>query len=374
MFVPDELRYAFGAFLPLREGRIRLGGELWGTVGTGEGAPPGGARGETTSGNSNNLALEWMGQTRFVLDDEKRLAFTVAGGTRLSNGYGAADMRLLVSLGYAWTFRDAKPESPAKKMVIVPDAEDYDKDTDGDGYPDSVDKCPTIKEDGLPPNPTDGCPAPPDRDKDGIVDAKDKCPDDPEDKDGIEDEDGCPEDDVDNDGVLDVEDACPFEPGPRSDIAEKNGCPGLTKFEEDGSITLLEPIQFEYNKATIKPVSFPILDEVVILMKARPEINIGVYGHTDNVGGKAYNVRLSKARAVACVDYLVKKGVDQARLESEGFGPDKPVGDNKTEEGRAKNRRVEFKVIEGLDDSDATDAEPTEGDAPGADEADTGSE
>lgn len=360
MFLSDELRYAFGAYLPLREGRIRLGGELWGTVGIAEGTPPGGALRESAAGNSNNIALEWMGQTRFVLDQEERLHFSIAGGTRLSNGYGAADVRLLASLGYSWSFRDAKPESPPKKLAIVPDAEDYAKDTDRDGYPDDVDECPTVKEDGLPPEPTDGCPAPPDRDKDGIIDAKDECPDDPEDKDGIQDDDGCPEEDVDNDGVPDTEDACPYEPGPRSDVAEKNGCPGLTKFEADGSITLLEPIQFEYNSATIKPVSYPVLDEVVVLMKARPEISIGVYGHTDNVGGRDYNVRLSRARAASVMQYLVKTGgVDERRLQSEGFGPDKPVGDNATEEGRAKNRRVEFKVIEGLgDDADDAEGEP----------------
>jgi outer membrane protein OmpA-like peptidoglycan-associated protein len=372
LFVADELRYAFGAYLPLRDGRVRLGGELWGTFGIGEGVPPGGAQGESAAGNSNNFALEWMGQTRLALSDDQRLYMNIAGGTRLSNGYGAADIRLLASVGYSWGINDEGATSPAKKIEIVPDADDYDKDTDKDGYPDNIDKCPTVKEDGLPPDPSDGCPAPPDRDKDGIFDADDKCPDEPEDKDGIQDDDGCPEVDIDNDGIPDTEDACPHEPGPRSEVPEKNGCPGLTKFEEDGSITLLEPIQFEYNRATIKPVSYPILDEVVILMKARPEIAIGVYGHSDNKGGKAYNLKLSQARAAACLDYLVKHGVEQKRLQSEGYGPDKPVADNATEEGRAKNRRVEFKVVEGLDgeeSEDATDAAP-EGAGEGAAEGD----
>ncbi|HEU5075147.1 MAG TPA: OmpA family protein, partial [Polyangiaceae bacterium] len=357
LFISDELRYAFGAYLPLRDGRVRLGGELWGTFGIGEGVPPGGASGESAAGNTNNFSLEWMGMTRLAFGEEQRLHLNIAGGTRLSNGYGAPDVRLLTSVGYSWEFTDEKPTGPDKKLVIVPDAEDYDKDSDKDGYPDDVDQCPTVKEDRLPPDASDGCPAPPDRDKDGIFDADDRCPDDAEDKDGIQDDDGCPEVDVDNDSIPDVEDACPLEPGPRSDVAEKNGCPGLTKFEEDGSITLLEPIQFEYNSAIIKPVSLPILDEVVILMKARPEISIGVYGHSDNKGGRDYNVRLSRARAAACMAYLVKQGIDQKRLQSEGYGPDKPVADNATDEGRAKNRRVEFKVIEGLDGGD------TEGDA-----------
>lgn len=378
LFIDDEMRYAFGAFLPLRSGSVRLGGELWGTFGIADGAPPAGAPNDSATG-ANNFALEWMGQTRFSLNDDDSLWANIAGGTRLSNGYGAADVRLMLSAGYAWSFRDRKPEGPPKKIVIVPDAEDYEKDTDKDGFPDDIDKCPTVKEDGKPPNPTDGCPAPPDRDGDGIFDADDECPDNPEDFDGIEDRDGCPEEDVDNDGIPDTEDACPLEPGPASEDPEKNGCPGLTRFESNGTITLLQPIQFEYNKATIKEVSYPILDEVVVLMKARPEISIGVYGHTDNKGGRAYNIRLSKARAAACMEYLKSKGIAEARLQSEGFGPDKPVADNSTEEGRAKNRRVDFKVIEGLEsgeesgggtDGDAEgeggDAEPAKGEKPGA--------
>jgi len=374
LFISDELRYAFGAYLPLRDGRVRLGGELWGTFGIGEGVPPGGARGDSAAGNTNNLTFEWMGMTRLALSDDQRLYWNIAGGTRLSNGYGAADVRLLTSVGYSWEFSDEEPTQTEKK-IIVPDAEDYDVDSDKDGYPDDVDKCPKIKEDGLPPHKTDGCPAPPDTDKDGIFDSEDRCPDDPEDKDGIQDDDGCPEVDVDNDSIPDTEDACPLEPGPRSEVAEKNGCPGLTKFEEDGSITLLEPIQFEYNSAIIKPVSLPILDEVVILMKARPEISIGVYGHSDNKGGKDYNIRLSRARAASCLQYLVKQGVDQKRLQSEGYGPDKPIADNATDEGRAKNRRVEFKVIEGLDGGDAEDgSEAPEGGSEAPEGADTGGE
>ena len=104
-------------------------------------------------------------------------------------------------------------------------------------------------------------------------------------------------------------------------------------------------------------MSYPILDEVVILMKARPEISIGVYGHTDNIGGRDYNVRLSRARAAAVMEYLVKQGIEQGRLQSEGFGPDKPVADNATEEGRAKNRRVEFKVIESVGEDEEGSSE-----------------
>ena len=102
-------------------------------------------------------------------------------------------------------------------------------------------------------------------------------------------------------------------------------------------------------------------------MKARSDVSIGVYGHSDNKGGKAYNQKLSQARAAACMDYLVKHGIDRNACSRKGYGPDKPIADNATEEGRAKNRRVEFKVIEGLDGDESEDGT----DAEGASEPDT---
>ncbi len=199
-------------------------------------------------------------------------------------------------------------------------------DTDGDGIPDWQDE---------------------DSDNDGIPDTADACPDNPEDKDGIADSDGCPEDDADNDKIPDTEDRCPLEPGLKNKIAEKNGCPGLTKVTEDGEVALLEPIQFETGKAVIKAVSFPILDEVVALMKARPALKIGVYGHTDDVGADAMNMKLSKDRAASYMRYLTGKGIAQSRLESEGFGETKSLVPNDSKEARAKNRRVEFKILSG---------------------------
>ncbi|MGC4067888.1 MAG: OmpA family protein [Polyangiaceae bacterium] len=135
-------------------------------------------------------------------------------------------------------------------------------------------------------------------------------------------------------------------PGLESKIAEKNGCPSLTRFNDDGEIQLLEPIQFDTGKATIKAVSFPILDEVVALMKARKDLKVGVYGHTDSVGSDANNLKLSKDRAAACMKYLVDHGIAGSRLQSEGFGESKPITTNDTAEGRAKNRRTEFKVLD----------------------------
>jgi OmpA-OmpF porin, OOP family len=341
LWVGSELRWAFGAYLPLRDGKIRLGAELWGTTGIVS------LNDKSTFFGGNNTDLEWLAQARFTLDQKQRVWAMGGAGTRLAAGYGAPDLRILATIGTYITLKDETPPSPPERVKVVADADDYEPDRDGDGYPDAVDKCPDIKEDGKEPNPTDGCPATADRDNDGIPDTEDQCPDVPEDKDGVQDQDGCPEEDVDNDKIPDAQDKCPTEPGPRSDIAEKNGCPQLTRVTEDGSVEILQPIEFEFGKAVIKAGSFPILDEVVTLMKAQPSIRLGVYGHTDNKGALALNMRLSKDRARACMDYLGSKGIAKNRLESEGFGPTKPIADNNSDEGRSKNRRVEFKILSG---------------------------
>jgi outer membrane protein OmpA-like peptidoglycan-associated protein len=271
------------------------------------------------------------------------------GGTQLTDGYGTPNVRVIGQIGWWSEWFDSGAGQRAVSYRLDEAPAPPEKDTDGDGFPDSIDLCPTVKEDGQKPRPEDGCPAVSDRDGDGIPDEEDRCPDDPEDKDGIEDADGCPEDDADGDGILDKDDACPTVKGVRQDDPKKNGCPKEKRkriFESEGEIKLLEAIQFETGKATIKPVSFPILDEVVELMQSRPEIRVGVYGHTDSRGAHWYNVKLSKDRAAAVMAYLAEHGVDRKRLESNGFGPDKPVDSNQTDEGRAKNRRVEFKILE----------------------------
>lgn len=344
LYLASEIRYSGGLYLPLRDGRIRLGGELWGTTGmTSSG-------GHSTFFTVRNTDLEWLAQIRYVLDERSRWYLQGGFGTRLAAGYGAPDFRALIGIGTYMTLLDFEGKSPPRKVrVNTPTVDDYDKDTDGDGYPDAIDKCPTEKEDGKPPEPTDGCPAASDRDGDGIPDAVDQCPDKAEDKDGIQDDDGCPEDDVDHDGIPDAQDKCPTQPGPRSSVAEKNGCPSLTRVTEDGSVELLQPIEFETGKAVIKAGSFPIIDEVVTLMKARSDMKMGVYGHTDNKGFPAMNMKLSGDRAAAVMDYLVSHGIAKGRLESKGFGQTKPVADNGTDVGRSKNRRVEFKILAGAE-------------------------
>ena len=210
-----------------------------------------------------------------------------------------------------------------------------------------------MPEDGKPPDPSDGCPAASDRDGDGIPDSADKCPDDPEDKDGIQDNDGCPEDDADNDGIPDKDDKCPTEPGPKNTKdPEKNGCPRLTKVTEEGEVALLEPIQFEFGKATIKAVSFPILDEVVTLMKSRAKHpHRRVRPHRQR-GRRRHEPAAQQGSRCSPSELPRRQGHRRlTRLESEGFGETKPIDTNDTR-GRPRQepaRRVQDpeRVIEG---------------------------
>jgi len=112
-------------------------------------------------------------------------------------------------------------------------------------------------------------------------------------------------------------------------------------------IITLEPVYFDFDKATIKPISFAILDQVAKVMNDRPTITVRVEGHTDSYGSDAYNQKLSDRRVHSVVQYLVKKGIPAARLQGQGFGESRPIAPNDTDEGRAKNRRTEFHIVTG---------------------------
>jgi outer membrane protein OmpA-like peptidoglycan-associated protein len=207
----------------------------------------------------------------------------------------------------------------------------YRVDRDGDTIFDEDDKCPDVPGELV----YDGCPPPVDSDGDGIMDDKDQCPDVP----GLAEYNGCPPPDQDGDGVTDDKDKCPAEPGP----ASNNGCPEVVL--EDKKI-LLRQARFETNKANILPEYAGILDELANFMKRHPEIErVAVHGHTDIEGTRQRNQQLSNDRAAAVMAYLVERGVDKNRLEQKGFGQDKPIASNRTPEGKAKNRRVEFVVL-----------------------------
>jgi outer membrane protein OmpA-like peptidoglycan-associated protein len=104
-------------------------------------------------------------------------------------------------------------------------------------------------------------------------------------------------------------------------------------------------VLFAYNSHSLLPASYPELDKLAELMLNNPNITAEVSGHTDNIGSDSYNLELSKKRAESVVVYLIVKGVPRARLSAKGYGSEKPIADNATEEGRALNRRTEFHII-----------------------------
>lgn len=207
-------------------------------------------------------------------------------------------------------------------------------DRDNDGVLDPDDACP----DAAGPRENKGCPYG-DKDGDGLADNVDECPD----QAGPKENRGCPWGDRDGDGVADNVDACPDLPGP----AENKGCPKqeLVEVRRDiGKIEIKEKVFFDTGRATIKSQSYLLLNQVAAVLKSNPNMHVLVEGHTDAVGGHDFNVRLSDSRADAVLRYLVQQGVEQSRLTSQGFGPDKPIDSNRTARGREKNRRVEFTI------------------------------
>ncbi len=251
-----------------------------------------------------------------------------------------------------------------------------DLDNDGDGLPDKADLCPDLAEDSDAFEDGDGCPEL-DNDQDGIQDAQDKCPDEPEDFDGEADEDGCPDlvkdsdndavsDDLDRcplqaedvdgyqdddgcpdldndlDGIPDVSDKCPTQPETFNNVDDTDGCPDA---KEIGKQFTLRGINFESGSAALTPDSHPVLDQVVASMNAYPEVRIEIRGHTDSQGPAAFNLELSQKRAQSVRQYLINGGIAGDRMTAVGVGEEEPISSNGTPEGRAQNRRIEFKRL-----------------------------
>jgi outer membrane protein OmpA-like peptidoglycan-associated protein len=250
-------------------------------------------------------------------------------------------------------------------------------DADGDGRVDAADKCVNEPEDKDGYLDTDGCPDP-DNDEDGVLDFRDMCAFVAEDLDAWFDEDGCPDADNDLDGMPDLTDQCPNQPGDRF----RNGCPAADGdgdgvaddvdrcpteketvnqyLDEDGcpdvppdlvrvthtQVEIKEIIQFGTGSAQLLPGSSRVLDQIVKVLTDAPDMKLRIEGHTDNEGGDDANMQLSRERALAVRKYLESKGVQSNRLESVGFGETKPIDTNRTLEGRARNRRVEFHIVE----------------------------
>ena len=177
-----------------------------------------------------------------------------------------------------------------------------------------------------------------DQDHDGILDNVDRCPTQAEDKDDFEDLDGCPDLDNDKDGIVDAQDKCPLVPETKNGWQDDDGCP-------DDVIRELTGIGFELDSAKIDSASAPILDRAFQILRDNPSLYVEVSGHTSSEGVPDKNLELSLRRAQAVKDYLVKRGIAAGRILTVGHGSDVPVADNKTEDGKKKNRRIEFRIL-----------------------------
>ena len=240
--------------------------------------------------------------------------------------------------------KDKCPNTPEDMDGFEDDDGCPEADNDNDKILDKDDKCPNEPEDLDGFEDLDGCP---DLDNDGdkILDKDDKCPNKPEDMDGFEDEDGCPENDNDKDGILDDNDKCPDEPETFNDFEDEDGCPDAVILKKNDTI-VLDNIYFKTGKAELTIDSFNALDKVKRIFIDNPKVKIQIEGHSDSQGSAKYNLKLSNRRARAVLEYLVTKlAVPITQVTSVGFGEEHPIADNKTKEGRAKNRRIEFKVL-----------------------------
>jgi large repetitive protein len=282
----------------------------------------------------------------------------LGGGAGLTDGIGAPDYRVLAGASFRLLRSpDADGDGVVDRGDRCPnDPEDRDDfedtdgcpepDNDGDGVRDSADRCPALAEDHDGFEDADGCPDS-DNDRDGIADAKDRCVAQPEDGDGFEDTDGCPEQDNDGDGIADVSDKCPLQPEAANGFEDQDGCPDEAPryiFRTNERI-VFNNIEFKTGSAELLPVSQPVLDEVVASLKVQSSVRVRIEGHTDERGNDDANLMLSQRRALTVMNYLITAGIDSRRLEYAGFGETRPVDDNKTDAGRAKNRRVEFLTL-----------------------------
>jgi len=267
---------------------------------------------------------------------------------------------------------DSKDKCPATPKGAIVDFDGCPKDTDHDGVLDGLDKCPgtpegaTVDFQGCPSD-SDGdgvldgidrCPGTPkgatvdskgcprDSDGDGVLDGLDQCPDTP--KGAIVDEKGCPKD-SDGDGVWDGLDQCPeTAPGLKVD---KNGCPieYLEKETEmlDTGMIRLHDADFDTDRGTILSESFHSLDLVGQTFEHWPQLQIEIGGHTDSHGDPAKNQKLSEAHADSVKAYLIAKfpTLKPDHYAVKGYGSSKPLVPNTSDINRAKNRRVEFVVL-----------------------------
>jgi len=375
--VGTQLNFGGGIALLLANRKLQLGPEFYGST--------------VTSSAFEREVTNLEG----VLGLKYRISEWVLGagaGPGFSHGVGTPTARVIASITWAPIEQKQGPSDRDHDGILDPDDACPDSygiasdqpafngcpDSDKDGVFDKEDACVDTKGVRSEDPKQNGCPLPKDRDHDGVLDDDDACADVPgvksedpklngcppdSDGDGIYDADdacvqipgrktddpktnGCPGD-SDGDGIRDDKDACPHEKGKSDPDPEKNGCPELVRVV-NGEIAVLQQVQFKTNSDVILGASDALLEEVAGVLREHEEITqIEIQGHTDNRGNPAYNKGLSQRRAQSVLRWLTGKGhIEASRLTAHGFGQEVPIADNATDEGRQKNRRVQFKIVQ----------------------------
>lgn len=266
-------------------------------------------------GSDSRQALSSEAVVGLKIFVERSSYLLLGGGTRTTQGFQAADARGLIGFIFEPSVTPSEHESwpdfDDGRLLANRKADDGDRD--GDGIPDSIDRC----------------------------------PDEPEDFDGFQDEDGCPDPDNDGDGIPDVEDACPDEPETYNGFEDEDGCPDEGSIViEDNTIVLNEKIRFKTNSADILPESNALLDAMAgALLRHSELLLVEVQGHADERAPDLHNLRLTQRRADAVVEALVERGVARERLKPMGYGEYCPIDPASNEAAWERNRRVELKVV-----------------------------
>lgn len=276
-----------------------------------------------------------------IYDNDQEGTFSYGLGAQYRFGDGPVSLRLehrirdasrdsldfddaITSLGMSFAF-GRTDDLPAPPPAPAPDP-----DSDGDGVPDSRDECPDTPA-GYEVD-SRGCPL--DSDGDGVIDQLDECPNTV--RGAPVDTRGCELDD-DNDGVVNRLDRCPnTAEGVRVDV---NGC-------EIREVIELPGVNFETNSDRLLPGADNVLRDAAATLAKYPDLVVEVAGHTDSQGAAEYNQGLSERRAATVRDYLINAGAPEPNLSARGYGEADPIADNATADGRARNRRVELRIIQ----------------------------
>jgi OOP family OmpA-OmpF porin len=313
-----------------------------------------GGVGSVYQGSQTGVSLNFGPGANFWVTD--RFGINVNGTAKwvLNSGdhlYNTSHFQYSASLMYRFIDNDDDNDGVKNKIDNCPNMPGFAEnngcpepidDRDGDGVVDAIDNCPNVYGTGL------GCPkininktTEIDTDGDSVFDSVDNCPK----IKGLPTNNGCPLPDTDNDGIVDAADQCPKVPG----LESNNGCP-FKKVMMIGNVdsdlnTLSKKLLFSSGNYSFRQDIYPILIEIVNIMKQHPFAVFKLEGHTDSAGSFNSNRRLSQARTNAVKNYLIDSGIPKENITTEAFGETKPIASNLSKEGRRKNRRVEIIMI-----------------------------